>query len=133
MFVCLSGINRSYVCKCWDYAGKPGCFRSNRDIVESYSNFGNAGSSAFQRYLCLVAWCLDNVSAILEFFSSLGVIGWCLIALCILLLLNLSKLARLRSPLDSQEHRLWKYDRATRHPGRSKRTMKLDHLEKKDK
>lgn len=55
MFACLSGTNRSYVCKCWDYADKSVCIRSNRDIVASYSKFGNVGSSAFQRYLCLVA------------------------------------------------------------------------------
>jgi len=102
--------------------------------VEQYSKLGNVGCGAIKHYLRSVAWCrLNNVSAIFEFFGSLGFMGWCLIALCVLLLVNLAKLVRLRSPLDSQEHRLWKYDRATRHPGRTQRPMKLDHLEKKDK
>jgi len=45
---------------------------------------------------------------LIEFIGSLGVFGWILIALCILLLLNLRKILQLRSPLDSKDHDFWK-------------------------
>lgn len=74
------------------------------------------------------------METVLDFFSSLSVVGWFVVILCVLLLLNLPGIVRgivrLRSRLDSQEHRLWKQDRINRIPERTKGTMKLDHLER---
>jgi len=44
----------------------------------------------------------------LEFFQSLSVIGYFVIIVVVLGLLNLRKLIFLRSPLDSQQHKLWR-------------------------
>lgn len=64
------------------------------------------------------------MAEIVEFFSSLGVIGWVLFVLCILLLINLGKIFRLRSPLDSQQHKSWRSTGGI---------TKADHLEQNDK
>jgi len=44
----------------------------------------------------------------IEFFASLGIIGYFVIAVVILGLWNLRKLITLRSPLDSQQHKTWR-------------------------
>ena len=69
------------------------------------------------------------MEGLLEFFKSLGVLGWVLVALCVLVLLNLKKIIWLRSPLDSQKHREWRDDIG----GMSGSTTKADHLENEDK
>ena len=44
----------------------------------------------------------------LEFFGSLGVIGWIVLILVILTVVNIRKILVLRSPLDSQDQKLWR-------------------------
>ena len=44
----------------------------------------------------------------IEFISSLGLIGYFVIIVAVLGLWNLRKLIFLRSPLDSQQHKLWR-------------------------
>jgi len=62
------------------------------------------------------------VDSILEFLGSLSIFGWILIVLLILRFLNIGKVIRLRSPLDTQQHKLWRSTDGTTKPG---------HLEKK--
>lgn len=57
---------------------------------------------------------------VLEFFRSLGVIGYVVLTVLVLALLNIKKLILLRSPLDSQQHRNWRATGGTTNP---------DHLE----
>lgn len=59
----------------------------------------------------------------IEFISSLGAIGWALILLCALIIINLRKIIRLRSPLDSPQHKAWR---------KAGGTTKADHLESND-
>jgi len=68
------------------------------------------------------------MTGVLEFLGSLGIVGWIAVILCVLLLLNLGKVFRLRSPLDSQQHRSWRFSQETMRGGNTK----PDHLEKKD-
>ncbi|WP_375280922.1 hypothetical protein [Pseudooctadecabacter sp.] len=44
----------------------------------------------------------------IEFFTSLGLIGYFVIIVAVLGLWNLRKLIFLRSALDSQQHKLWR-------------------------
>ena len=61
--------------------------------------------------------------------QSLSIVGWVLLMLCVLILLNLRKIIRLRSPLDSQQHREWRDDVSGMHGSRTT----AEHLENKDK
>jgi len=56
----------------------------------------------------------------IEFLASLGPFGVFVVAVLALCLLNLRKLIRLRTPLDSTQHRLWKWSGGIGKP---------DHLE----
>ena len=69
------------------------------------------------------------MASVLEFFGSLSVVGWVLVVICILLLLNIRKIFRLRTPLDSQQHKSWRASAGSMHGGNTK----ADHLEKEDK
>lgn len=69
------------------------------------------------------------MDSFIEFFKSLGIIGWVLLALCVLILFNLRKIIRLRSPLDSQQHKAWRDNEGEMHGSRTKPA----HLETKDK
>ncbi len=44
----------------------------------------------------------------IEFFQSLGIVGYFVIIVVVLGLWNLKKLIFLKSPLDSQQHKNWK-------------------------
>lgn len=63
------------------------------------------------------------MEGLIEFISSLGAVGWGLILLCALILINLGKIIRLRSPLDSPQHKAWR---------KAGGTTKADHLENND-
>jgi len=69
------------------------------------------------------------MAGLLEFFGSLSLFGWFLLGLCILFLFNIRKIIRLRSPLDSQQHKSWRETQGSIDGGNTK----ADHLEKKDK
>jgi len=60
------------------------------------------------------------MDGIIEFLGSLGIVGWLLL---ILFIFNLRKILRLRSPLDTPQHKLWR---------NSDVETKADHLDKKD-
>jgi len=62
-----------------------------------------------------------KLSDIIEFVSSLGLIGYIVLFVIVLCLFNLKKLIFLKSPLDSQQHKLWRRVGAETNP---------DHLEK---
>ena len=57
---------------------------------------------------------------VLEFFRSLGLIGYVVLTVLILALLNIRKLIFHRSPLDSQQHKAWRATGGATNP---------DHLE----
>ena len=59
---------------------------------------------------------------LIEFFQSLGLIGYIVLGFIILFLINLKKIITLRSPLDSWQHRTFQQTGGA---------MKPDHLEKK--
>jgi len=63
------------------------------------------------------------MDGIIEFLGSLGIVGWLLLILCVLIIFNLRKILRLRSPLDTPQHKLWR---------NSDVETKADHLDKKD-
>jgi hypothetical protein len=44
----------------------------------------------------------------LEFFTSLGVFGYILLAIIAVCLINIKKIVLLRSPLDSEQHKIWR-------------------------
>lgn len=44
----------------------------------------------------------------IEFFLSLGVIGYFVVGVLVLALWNLRGLIKLRTPLDSQQHKSWR-------------------------
>lgn len=48
------------------------------------------------------------MNVVFEFFSSLGLVGWFVIILLALILLNIRSIFRLSSPLDSQDHKNWR-------------------------
>lgn len=52
----------------------------------------------------------------IEFFQSLGVIGYFVVVVLVLGLWNLRKLIKLRSPLDSQQHKNWRNTGGTAPP-----------------
>ena len=45
---------------------------------------------------------------VLEFLGSLGFIGYVVLIVLVLAILNIKKLVFLRSPLDSQQHKIWR-------------------------
>lgn len=56
----------------------------------------------------------------MDFIYSLGVIGYVIIILLIVLIWNIRGIIFLRSPLDSQQHKIWRETGGT---------TKADHLE----
>ncbi|MXY32754.1 MAG: hypothetical protein F4186_14945 [Boseongicola sp. SB0676_bin_33] len=60
---------------------------------------------------------------VLEFFRSLGLIGYVVLAVLILALLNIRKLILLRSPLDSQQHKTWRATGGTTNPDHLQSTV----------
>lgn len=56
----------------------------------------------------------------MDFFQSLGLFGYVILAFVALLIWNLKKLIKLRTPLDSQQHKIWRATGGTTAP---------DHLE----
>ncbi|MCV3273398.1 hypothetical protein [Roseobacter sinensis] len=58
-----------------------------------------------------------------DFFQSLGLTAYLILAVLVLVLWNIKKLILLRSPLDSQQHRTWRATGGTTRP---------DHLENSD-
>jgi len=48
------------------------------------------------------------MASVLAFLSSLSLLGWVLVVLCILVIFNFAKILRLRSPLDSEQHKSWR-------------------------
>lgn len=52
----------------------------------------------------------------LSFIQSLGIIGYIVLGIIILSVWNLKKLLFLRSPLDSQQHKLWRATGGTTRP-----------------
>ena len=44
----------------------------------------------------------------IAFVQSLGVIGYLVLGIVVLCLWNVRKLFKLRSPLDSQQHKIWR-------------------------
>ncbi|WP_299202188.1 hypothetical protein [uncultured Tateyamaria sp.] len=59
----------------------------------------------------------------IEFFQSLGLFGYAILAFLAVLIWNLKKLIKLRTPLDSQQHKIWRATGGTTKP---------DHLENRD-
>jgi len=64
------------------------------------------------------------LSALIEFISSLGLVGYVVLIVVILCLFNLKKIIFLKSPLDSQQHKLWRSVGSEPNP---------DHLDKNKK
>lgn len=64
------------------------------------------------------------MSALVDFFQSLSTLGYIVIALVALCVWNLKSLMRLRSPLDSWQHKIWRSTCGETPP---------DHLEQRDK
>lgn len=62
----------------------------------------------------------------LEFFTSLGIVGYFVVAVVVLGLWNLKKLIFLRSPLDSQQHKLWRRTGGVGSPDHLKTPTKRD-------
>ena len=52
----------------------------------------------------------------IEFFASLGIIGYFVIGVLVFALWNLRKLFKLRTPLDSQQHKNWRATGGTTRP-----------------
>jgi len=59
---------------------------------------------------------------LVEFFQSLGLVGYIILGFCILFLINIKKIITLRSPLDSWQHRTFQQTGGAMNP---------DHLDKK--
>ena len=57
-----------------------------------------------------------------EFFHSLGIIGYVILGVVALLIWKIRKIIFLQSPLDSQQHKLWRATQGETEP---------DHLTKK--
>lgn len=63
------------------------------------------------------------LESILEFFRSLGLIGYVVLTVLVLALLNIRKLILLRSPLDSQLHKAWRATGGTTNPDHLQNTV----------
>jgi len=61
---------------------------------------------------------------LVEFLSSIGILGYLIIGILILFVANLRGIISLRSPLDSQQHKIWRATGGVTKP---------DHLERKEK